>query len=159
MTARRPYTKHGLAALKRRVKVAGLRGIDQRSAGARELLTFRRALVADLGGEASLTAAKRALVDTATRTALFLAHLDAWLLQQPSLVNGRRRTVLPVVRERQALADSLGRTLQALGLERQAPPPPSLADYLAGHGAPGPSTERGVCEGATPHSLPGPAAP
>jgi hypothetical protein len=82
-------------------------------------------LVADLGGEPALSAQQRALVETAIRTRLFLEHLDAWLLGQSSLVNARRRSALPVFRER------LARQLQALGLERHQPKPADLGEYLA----------------------------
>jgi hypothetical protein len=51
-------------------------------------------------------------------------------MEQPSLVNHRRRSLLPVVRERTALADSLARLLGQLGLERKAKAIPALADYL-----------------------------
>jgi hypothetical protein len=49
------------------------------------------------------------------------------------LINARRRSVLPVFRERLQLADALGRQLQALGLERHQPKPPELGDYLANY--------------------------
>lgn len=68
------------------------------------------------------------------RQKLLLESVDAWLLVQPSLVNGRKRALLPVVRERQALADSLARYLTQLGLERRAKPLPSLNDYLRQRG-------------------------
>ena len=42
-----------------------------------------------------------------------------WLLQQPSLIDKRKRPVLPAVRERQSLADALARYLAMLGLGRQ----------------------------------------
>ena len=45
--------------------------------------------------------------------------LDVWLLQQPSLIDKRKRAVLPAVRERQSLADALARHLVMLGLECQ----------------------------------------
>lgn len=54
----------------------------------------------------------------AARSKLYLDSLDAYLVAQTSLVNGRRRTVIHVLRERQTIADSLARVLQALGLER-----------------------------------------
>jgi hypothetical protein len=59
-----------------------------------------------------------------------LDSLDAWLVAQPSLVNARKRSVYPVVLQRQALADALTRHLQALGLDRRAPKAPSLEEYL-----------------------------
>ncbi len=119
-----PRSRHGLNALKARVKVRGLHAIDRRTVAGRALIEFRRRLVADLGGADHITAQQQALVETAARTKLFIDALDGWLMTQPSLVNGRKRTVLPVLRERQAMAESLGRTLQALGLERREPPTP-----------------------------------
>jgi len=62
---------------------------------------------------------------------VLLDSIDAWLLTQPSLVNARKRALLPVVRERQALADALARYLGMLGLERRAKEAPDLQTYLA----------------------------
>ena len=53
----RPRT--GLNALKARVKVRGLAAIDRRTTAARALLDWRQELVADLGGEAKVSAAQR----------------------------------------------------------------------------------------------------
>lgn len=131
MTPPRPYSRHGLRALKARVKVRGLDAIDRRTVAARALLDWRKDLLQDLGGEAAVSAAQLALVEAATRTRLYVDHLDAYLLEQRSLVNAKRRAVLPVVKERQALVDSLARLLHQLGLERRARPAPSLAEYLA----------------------------
>jgi hypothetical protein len=113
-----------------KVKLGGLHAIDRRTAAARSLIVWRKELIADLGGEPALSAQQRALIDAVVRTRLFLEHLDAWLLGQPSLVNARRRSVLPVFRERLQLADALGRQLAALGLERHQPQPGDLGDYL-----------------------------
>src|SRR5262249_30657670 len=49
-----------------------------------------------------------------------LDHVDAWLFQQRSLVNARAKTLLPVLVQRQALADHLTRLLDKLGLDRVA---------------------------------------
>lgn len=43
----------------------------------------------------------------------------AWILEHGSLVNARRWSGHPVVRERQQLVDSLARLLSLLGLERR----------------------------------------
>ena len=56
--------------------------------------------------------------------------MDAWLLSQPSLVNKRSKSLLPVVRDRLALCDSLLRHLDKLGLDRRTADVPSLASYL-----------------------------
>jgi hypothetical protein len=66
----------------------------------------------------------------ATRTKLYLDSIDAWIMAQASLVNGKRRSVLAVVRERQQLADALARYLQALGLERRRERVTDLDEYL-----------------------------
>lgn len=133
MTARRSYSRSGLNALKARVKLRGLDAIDRRTAGARELIAWRAGVIADLGGEAELTTTKRTLIDAAARTWLYIACVDAFLLEQRSLVNLRRRSLLPVVRERGHLVDSLARLLGQLGLERRAQKVPDLSTYLSTH--------------------------
>lgn len=108
--------RHGLYALSRRVSASGLRQVDGRSTAMRAVTTWRGQLLRDLGGDVS--AQKLTLVDLATKTMLYLNHIDSFLLQQGSLINKRKRTLLPIVRERQAMADSLARLLGQLGLER-----------------------------------------
>ena len=46
-------------------------------------------------------------------------------------MNLRKRALLPVVRERQQLADALARYMAQLGLQRRAKPTMDLATYLA----------------------------
>ena len=72
-----------------------------------------------------------ALVDMAVRTRLYVDSLDAWIMEQQTLVNRKKKSVLPVLRERQQLVDSLARILGQLGLERKAKPVPVLAQYIA----------------------------
>jgi hypothetical protein len=131
MKPRRPYSRTGLNALKARVKVRGFRAIDRRTVAARHLLAWRDDLLQDLGGGERVSAAQLALVELATRTRLYVDHLDAWLMERRSLVIARRRSVLPVLRERQQLADSLARLLGQLGLERREPKAIELGEYLA----------------------------
>jgi hypothetical protein len=111
--------------------VRGLAAIDRRSAAAQELLRWRSELLSSLGGEEYLSAQKLGLVELTCRTRLFLDHVDAYLLGLPSLINKRKKTMIPVLRERQVLADSLARLLAQLGLERVVRPMPSLAEYVA----------------------------
>jgi hypothetical protein len=56
----------------------------------------------------------------AIRTRLYLDHVDAFLMEQPTLVEQRLR-----------LADSLARVLGQLGLERRQKPPIDLTQYLS----------------------------
>jgi hypothetical protein len=111
--------------------VRGLSAIDGRTLAAQALIAWRNQLLTDLGGEESVSAQQSALVELAARTRLYIDHLDAFLLEQESLVNKRKKALLPVVRERQALVDSLARILGELGLERRAKPVKSLHEYLA----------------------------
>ena len=99
-----------------RVKLAGFRAIDRRTAAAREHLALRRELANALGGEAHLTPQQRKLIDMAARASLLLDHVDAWLFQQRSLVNARAKTLLPILVQRQALADHLIRLLDKLSV-------------------------------------------
>ncbi len=119
MKARRPYARTGLNALKARVKVRGLHAIDRRTAAARGLLQWRQDLVTDLAGEDTLSVQKKSIIEQATRYRLYGEHLDAFLMEQRSLVNRRRQAVLPVLRERLQIGDALLRCLAALGLERR----------------------------------------
>ena len=114
---RREYSKHGLTILKRAVNGLGNRLIDRRTATGKALTKWRADLVADLGGDISTQ--QSALVDLAVKSKLLLDSIDVWLLVQPSLINSRKRSLLPVVKERQALADALARYLAQLGLERR----------------------------------------
>jgi hypothetical protein len=118
MKPARPYSRHGLNAVKARVRLRGLAAIDMRTVAAREMLTFRDELVAALGGDPELSPQRRKLIDLAARTSLYLDHLDAWLTEQKTLINRRSRSVVPVLLQRQTLAEHLARLLDKLGLDR-----------------------------------------
>jgi len=100
-----------------RIKLRGFSAIDRRTVAARETLAFKHELIAALGGEAQLSPQRRKLIDLASRASLLLDHIDAWLFQQRSLVNARAKTLLPVLGQRQALADHLTRLLDKLGID------------------------------------------
>lgn len=123
--------KHGLSAMKRAVRELGTRAIDGRTSVAKALSQWRSELIDDLGGRETISTQQAAIVDLATKTKLILDSIDVWLFAQPSLVDRRRRAILPVVRERQQLADALARYLGQLGLERRQPAARSLADVVA----------------------------
>jgi hypothetical protein len=110
--------RHGLTRLKAAVRGLGGRVVDRRTTLGKALVEWRQELIQDLGGPDAVSTQVRAVVDLAVRTKLLLDSVDAWLLTQPSLVNKRARALLPVVRERQQLADALARYLALLGLER-----------------------------------------
>jgi hypothetical protein len=115
----RPYSKHGLTTLKRAVNGLGNRVIDKRTATGRALAKWRADLIEDLGGDDTVSTQRAALIDLAVKSKLLLDSIDTWLLTQPSLINVRKRSLMPVVIQRQTLADGLARYLTQLGLERR----------------------------------------
>lgn len=129
-TPRRSYQRHGLTRLRAAVRTLGPRVLDKRTTLGKALASWKADLVRDLGGNPSTQ--QMALIELATRTKLLLDSVDAWLLVQPTLINRRRRSLIPAVQERQKLADGLVRTLGALGLERSKQEEPlDLSTYLA----------------------------
>ena len=80
---------------------------------------WRRDLIADLGGDENISTEQRALIELASTSKLLLGSIDAWILSQPTLFT-RNKTLLPVIRERQMIADGLARYLAQLGLERRS---------------------------------------
>jgi len=128
----RGYSKHGLVTLKQAVKGLGSRVIDRRTTIGKSLAKWRTDLIEDLGGPHEISTQRSALIDLAVKSKLLLDSIDAWLLTQPSLVNARKRTLIPVVLQRQTLADGLARYLSQLGLERRHKVQ-TVTDVLNGH--------------------------
>lgn len=122
---------HGHATMKRALNALGSRAIDQRTSLGKALNAFRADLIADLGGASAVSTQQLTIIDAATKTRLLLNSLDVWLLKQPSLINKRKRSVLPVVLQRQALSDSLTKNMLALGLQRRARPVQTLSQLLS----------------------------
>jgi hypothetical protein len=121
--------------LKKAVKTLGGRLIDRRTSLGKALDQWRGQLVADLGGPDMISTQEKSLVDLAVRTKLLLDSVDVWLLQQPSLINTRKKKIHPAVLERQQLADALAKYMGQLGLKRRAKPTQTLGDLLASSGA------------------------
>ena len=75
------------------------------------LVAWRADLVRDLGGDPSTA---QRTIETVVKTRLLLESVDSWLLTQASLIDAGKNALLPVVLQRQALADSLCRMLREL---------------------------------------------
>jgi hypothetical protein len=119
---------HGLTVLKHAVNGLGNRLVDKRTVTGKALAKWRAELIQDLGGDVSTQ--QFAIIDLAVKSKLLLDSIDAWLLVQPSLINARKRALLPAVRERQTLADGLAKYMSMLGLHRRIKTP-SLSDLLS----------------------------
>ena len=131
--------RHGLSLMKRSLKEHGARALDRRTRLSKALDQWRDQLISDLGGVEQISTQQRAIINVAVKTKLLLDSVDAWLLQQPSLINLHKRAVHPAILQRQQLADSLIRAMVQLGLERKAKVLPSLSEYLNGNSKPKPS--------------------
>lgn len=107
-------TKHRLTILKRAVNGVGNRLLDKRTVTGKALAKWRNDLIADLGGD--VTTQQFAMIDLCVKSKLMLDSIDAWLLVHPSLVNARKTSLVPMVKERQALADGLRAISHSLGL-------------------------------------------
>ena len=127
--------KQGLWSLKRAVQRLGGRVIDKRTTIGRQLASWRAELISDLGGHEAISTGEKQLVELAVRTKLMLDSIDAWILTQPTLVLHRKRTIIPVVKERTALADQLARFLGQLGLKRRVREAITIDEYLKSKGA------------------------
>jgi hypothetical protein len=123
-------TQHGLSLMKRALKAGGMKALDRRTSISKALEGWRDQLLSDLGGSDQISTQQRAIISLAVQTKLLLDSIDAWLLTQPTLINARKRAVLPAVLQRQTLADALARYLVQLGLERKVKQLPSLQEYL-----------------------------
>jgi hypothetical protein len=121
---------HGLNTLKRTISRLGRRTIDKRTTVGKQLSAWRSELLADLGGIEALSTQELALVEEAVKVKLMLDSVAGWMLSQPTLVDKRKRALVPVTRDYQGLVATLRALLGDLGLERRARESPALADYL-----------------------------
>jgi len=112
-------SKRLLFTLKRALIDLGSRAIEGRSSVGVALRRLKADLVQDLGGDDSISTQQETLIELAVRSKIMLDSIDAWLLTQPSLITTRKRVLIPVVLQRQTLADGLARYLSQLGLERR----------------------------------------
>lgn len=119
--------KHGLSTLRQAVRVLGSRVIDRRTTLGRALAQWRSDLLRDLGGQEGVSTQQVAVLDLAVNMKLITDSIATWILLQPSLINARKRAVLPVVNEYARLTEVLGRHFDRLGLERRAKDIPDLA--------------------------------
>lgn len=158
MSEPRSYSRHGQTAPMVRIRLQGFKAIDRRTKGGREAVQFRNELANALGGTAELSPQKAKLVDLAARASLMLDHVDCWLVGQTSLINRRSKTLLPVLVQRQGIAEHLSRLLEKLGLDRVPTKVLALDQYLAdryaGDGAEGHRDGPGSTRKAEAHTLP-----
>jgi hypothetical protein len=117
-----------LKTLRRAVTQLTTRRLDGRSAVAVAVRNWKADVRRDLGSD--LTRAQETVLEAAAQAWVILSSLDDWIARQPSLVT-RKRQLLPVVRDRMQVADSLARQLERLGLERRSKDAEAVDTILA----------------------------
>jgi len=121
-------TRNTLKALRSKIQLRGLHAVDRRTAVAKHLIAWKQELVTALG---DASPQKHVLIELCVRARAVLDHIDAFIMEQPSLINKRARRVLPIVEQRTRIADHLAKLLAQLGLERVPKPVPTLQEYIA----------------------------
>jgi hypothetical protein len=129
----RNAAKSGHYALKESLKSDGFSVLTRRQ---RETVrSWRAAIESDAGGREQLSELKRMQLERYLVTEVLIQSIDAWLLQQKTIIAGGRKLsdkrLIPVVVERNRLAETSLKLAQVLGLERRQPPTMTLQQYLA----------------------------
>jgi len=116
--SRREYHKSGYYKRKRKVNKRGLDGMDARTVEGRDALTFRADAIADLGGQ-DIATTKKAVLDVAVGERYLWRSGWAFIMEQGgNVVNKRKRSFYPVVKDILAVGESLTKHMKDLGLER-----------------------------------------
>jgi len=84
----------------------------------RAIKAWKTEIIEALGGEAMITPQRRTLLELASRSKLSLDHADAYLLGLPSLINRRKKCFIPLVDQRERVAEALAKRLIQIGLDR-----------------------------------------
>ena len=103
--------------MRRTLRALTTRRLDGRSAVAVAVRTWKADIRRDLGDD--LTRAQETILESAAQSWVILRSLDDYIARQSTLVT-KKRTVLPVVLQRQQIAEGLAKHLDRLGLERKA---------------------------------------
>lgn len=146
--------KHGIHA-------ADAGRIDLRRREDRAVFDTLAAIEADLGGGGEISAQRALILAGVGRKLRDLSKIESYLDGLSSIINKRRRDLLPIVVRKHQLLESIRRDLESIGLERRTEEAPDLGAYLesrsqrsgatngSGEGAgqgPGENAQRGAPE-------------
>jgi hypothetical protein len=102
------------------------------SSGGEQLRKRFLELLNHCGGEHLVSAVRRRLIERVVFTEYQLDCLDLYLVELgPRIVNRCKRTLIPIVQERDALGSTLTKLYDQIGLDPTKPPIPTLAEYMA----------------------------
>jgi hypothetical protein len=71
------------------------------------------------------------LIDKYIKQELLINGIDAWIFTQTRFVNLRKKSLYPILVERNKLIETSMKLAHSLGLKRESKPIPSLQEYLA----------------------------
>jgi hypothetical protein len=112
-----------------KIKMQGMRAIDRRSAGGRDVLHYRRDLISALGGEQNISPQRGHILEMAIRARAMLDVIDHWIWSQKSFVT--KGALHPIVVQRQSIAKHFLDCLRELGLDRRAVDANTIEDLIA----------------------------
>jgi hypothetical protein len=101
--------------------------IDLRKREDRAIFETIRAIEAELGGS-DLTAQRRVILDGLGRKLRDVLKIESYLATLSSIVNKKRRSLIPIVLEKHRILESIRRDLETLGLDRAEPRAISIED-------------------------------
>src|ERR1051325_3031171 len=109
--------KHGYHTLKKLFKDGEFPGIADSSKVAAELRAWRDTITQDAGGTETLSELKRSLITRYQIGELLLNGIDDWLLRQKSLIHRRRKSLYPILNERNRLVETSLKLAAAIGFD------------------------------------------
>jgi len=123
---------HGYYRRKVKLEPVSFNDLNFSSSGGEQLRKRFHELLKHCGGEHVVSAVRRRLIERVVFTEYQLDCLDLYLVELgPRIVNRRKRTLIPIVRERNALVSTLAKLYDQIGLDPTKPPIPTLAEYMA----------------------------
>jgi hypothetical protein len=123
---------HGYYRRKVKLEPVSFKDLNFSSSGGEQLRKRFIELLNHCGGERLVSAVRRRIIERIVFTEYQLDCLDLYLVKLgPRIVNRRKRTLIPIVRERDALVSTLTKLYEQIGLDPRKPPVPTLAEYMA----------------------------
>src|SRR5215831_7517211 len=123
---------HGYYRRKIQLEAVSFDDLNFSSSGGEQLRKRFIELLNHCGGEQFVSAVRRRLIERVVFTEYQLDCLDLYLVELgPRIVNRCKRTLIPIIQERDALGSTLTKLYDQIGLDPTKPPIPTLAECMA----------------------------
>ncbi len=121
---------HGHYRRKLKLSSVSFDDLNFSSAGGEQLASRRLELIEHLGGKVS--AVERRVIERICFSEYLTDHLDLHLAELgPKIINRRKRTLIPIVLQRDALVNTLTKLYDAIGYTPREKPAPTLHEIQA----------------------------